>query len=53
MIETGRHKQLKIEERICKSCHLQKIEDEIHFLLECPAYDNIREEYLKKLIDEN
>ena len=53
MIETGRHKQLKIEERICKSCHLRKIEDEIHFLLECPAYDNIREEFLKKLIDEN
>ena len=41
MIETGRHKQLKIEERICKSCHLRKIEDEIHFLLECPTYDNI------------
>ena len=53
MIETGRHKQLKIKERICKSCHLRKIEDEIHFLLECPAYDNIREEFLKKLIDEN
>ena len=53
MIETGRHKQLKIEERICKSCHLRKIEDEIHFLLECPANDNIREEFLKKLIDEN
>ena len=25
MIETGRHKQLKIEERICKSCHLRKL----------------------------
>ena len=27
------------EERICMHCNMSKIEDEFHFLLECPLYN--------------
>ena len=39
-IETGRHVKPKIckEERICKNCDLEEVEDESHFLLKCPLY---------------
>ena len=39
-IETGRHVRPKIckEERICKNCDLEEVEDETHFLLQCPLY---------------
>ena len=26
------------EERICKNCDLEEVEDESHFLLKCPLY---------------
>ena len=37
MIETGRHKKIDLEERICKMCSQKRVEDERHFLLECPV----------------
>ena len=40
-IEKGRHKKLKIEERICKVC-ISETETEMHFLQRCPLYANIR-----------
>ena len=42
IIEKGRHKKLEVEERLCYMCSEKKLEDELHFLLECPAYDRIR-----------
>ena len=42
LIETGRHKRLDVNDRICKNCTLGLIEDEIHFLLVCPAYETLR-----------
>ena len=36
MIEIGRYKNLETEERLCKLCITQKIEDEYHFLIDCP-----------------
>ena len=43
-IETGRHTNPKIprDERLCQLCDLSKVEDECHFILECPTYDSIR-----------
>ena len=41
-IEVGRHKGLEVEQRLCKMCQLNLVEDEFHFLAICPAYDNIR-----------
>ena len=45
-IETGRYCKPKIlaNERFCKFCKDQ-VEDEIHFLLHCPLYKDIRENY--------
>ena len=42
LIEVGRHKGLQVEQRLCKMCHLNLVEDEFHFLTICPAYDNLR-----------
>ena len=36
---TGQIRRLKVEERICLFCSLQEIEDEIHFICQCPIYN--------------
>ena len=43
-IETGRHHKIPREDRICQLCTLNKVEDEGHFILDCPAYSQIRSE---------
>ena len=52
-IETGRYLNLPENLRLCEvdyQCHRQGIqESECHFLLCCPAYDNIRQAWLNKL----
>ena len=47
MTETGRHKKIVFEERMCKMCSQKRVEDERHFLLECPAYNKVRKSLLK------
>ena len=49
MIETGRHRGLGKEERICPFCP-NKVEDEYHFLFECKAYKHQRLIYLNPII---
>ena len=47
-IEVGRwHKPqpIDVNDRKCTFCH--RLEDEYHFLLECPLYDNLRSTYIK------
>ena len=42
-LETGRwsrHNAISFEERKCKICN--QLEDEFHFLFECPIYSNLR-----------
>ena len=34
MIQTGHHKNIDLEERMCKMCSQKRIEDERNFLLE-------------------
>ena len=41
--------QQKLVARKCVNCDLMKDEDEIHFLLECPKYNNIRQEFLNQV----
>ena len=41
-IEVGRHENLQSHERICQIC-LEDIEDEIHFLVKCKHYANLRQ----------
>ena len=43
-IEIGRHKNKKVEERVCKTCG-QGIENEEHFLRWCPRYTPLRQRY--------
>ena len=46
-IETGRWARPKLPRqlRVCSKCSCTVVEDEVHFLFECPAYDRIREKY--------
>ena len=41
MIEKGRHMGMKSAERMCPFC-MDKVEDELHFLLDCHVYNQIR-----------
>ena len=41
-IEMGRRLNIPLNQRICQFCHMNSVEDEIHLLLECPLYDDIR-----------
>ena len=45
-IDEGRHHNIDPTERICKLCPRGQVEDEYHFLLVCPLYDNLRKQYL-------
>ena len=44
-VETGRHHNIPRDERICKVCDRDQVEDEEHFISECPAYSDIRQEF--------
>ena len=43
-IETGRYNrpETPLSERLCKYCHIDLIEDETHFLVDCEFYRDIR-----------
>jgi len=53
-IETGRYEAngicgshgIPVNMRVCLFCSLSKVEDEIHFLLECPLYLDLRRRLL-------
>ena len=47
MIETGRHRKIDLEKRMCKMCSQKRVEYERHFLLECPANNKVRKSLLK------
>ena len=53
LVETGRHGNIAYENRICKLCNLAKIEDEYHFIMECPFYTEFRKIYLSNITDRN
>ena len=48
-IELGRYRGLPVQERICRSCDLDKVEDEYHFLCECVKYETERRELYRKI----
>ena len=39
-IETGRYKNIPRNERLCKNCSSNEIEDEAHFLIKCDKLNN-------------
>ena len=48
-IEVGRWKGLDPEQRLCKFCDTQAVEDEYHFVFECSLYHEERSIYTDKL----
>jgi hypothetical protein len=46
-IETGRYNSrnayIPADQRICEHCNLERVEDEEHFLIECPKYNPERQ----------
>ena len=49
-VETGRYAkpQIPLENRLCTFCDMNVIEDEKHFLIDCPLYSDIRFELFQK-----
>ena len=45
--ETGRYHNIPRSERKCKFCPMNVIENEFHFLLACPLYNDLRRKYFK------
>ena len=41
-IETGRFLGLSVEDRLCQVCDQNAVENEIHFLLHCTLYEDLR-----------
>ena len=41
-IEVGRYRNQPLEERLCPICELQEVEDEFHFLFQCPNNELLR-----------
>ena len=48
-IETGRRDKIPKQERFCPFCPTE-VEDEHHFLFNCPIFQNLRQEYLEPII---
>ena len=44
-----RYKNLETEERLCNLCITQTIEDEYHFLIDCPIYNSSRKICYQKI----
>ena len=52
MIETGRHRKLPKEIRVCPFCP-KSVETETHFLMECSTYDYGRKELFRSFVERN
>ena len=48
-IETGRFRNIKLEDRICTLCDQQEVESELHFLFECSCYNHLRQPWLQNI----
>ncbi|MEW8545659.1 MAG: reverse transcriptase family protein [Candidatus Thiodiazotropha sp.] len=49
LVETGRHKNIDYENRICVLCNSANIEDEFHFVMICPFYEDLRISFLSNM----
>ena len=52
-VEYGRRTtpKIKFEDRVCKLCSAQAVEDEMHFISECTLYSQIRIDFFEKCYD--
>ena len=49
-VEIGRYTNIKREKRLCKVCHLNKVEDEAHFLFSCAPLQSVRSAFYVRYI---
>ena len=47
-IELGRHRNVPRNVRKCILCDMSDIEDEYHFILVCPSYNLLRQQYIPR-----
>ena len=55
-IETGRHMKIDRKDRLCTYCCLHDmyaVEDEFHFLIKCPLYSDLRDQYIPNAYSHN
>jgi hypothetical protein len=54
-IETGRYTRpiTPVENRICSNCNSKSVEDELHFLMYCPRFENHRKELFSNVLNYN
>ena len=45
-VETGRHESIAYEQRLCTLYNHNLVEDEFHFVMMCPIYENLRSIYI-------
>lgn len=48
-LETGRYNNEDLTNRVCMLCDDEEIENETHFLFECPAYSEERTKFFVEL----
>ena len=48
-IETGRYTNTPLCDRLCEFCDNHQVEDEMHFLLICPMYNDLRYELIHQM----
>ena len=48
-VETGRWQGVKREDRLCKECTSNEVEDVTHWLLRCPAWNSLRQPLLPEV----
>ena len=51
LIDKLRKDKVPASERICKLCMSHQVEDEVHFLLDCQAFSQEREQFIQKTFD--
>ena len=50
-VVTGKWYKINKEKRLCNFCNLNAIEDEFHFLIDCPNYKKLRKSPFKSIQD--
>ena len=50
-IELGRFKNIPPEERYCRLCNLNQVEDKFHFIMSCSVYSEHREQLFQQIKD--
>ena len=52
-IETGRFRNIDVENRKCTLCNHNEVENEVHFVCECPVYDDHRSVMYNEILNKH